>query len=454
MNDRLALPFETWNFSHNRNYLCYIQEQLGMADAAIRGGRDLTEAPVDPDRDDFDSFNEGVEALVRALVKFERWREILAPGSIPWRGDNPKNKRRAFVEGLAMAKLGRLESARDRYGVLKDKESGSAISDDDLKDPKNQNERVLACAILSGLGRADEGEKLLEQSVEEQRGRSRRGGRILGDPPTDAIVATRVLADSYVESGRPEKAIPLYSSLLNQLPNDGFSLAGLAVAYAKSGNDERARHYAGRLRYVWSNADPDLVWLRRLKEAGLGGERPIAETPAQERQYDPKDLDRIGPSNWRPYPAPKLECKDPSGKTVRLTDFRGKNVLLVFYLSDECVHCMEQLLSIDKESAKFEDAETVVLAVSSAPPKRNRESMKLGSIKAILLSDTNHENARRFASYDDFEAMELHSTILIDSEGRVRWKRTGGDPFQNVGFLFSELKRINGDGSAKSPSKK
>jgi len=29
MNDRLALPFETWNYPHNRNYLCYIQEQLG-----------------------------------------------------------------------------------------------------------------------------------------------------------------------------------------------------------------------------------------------------------------------------------------------------------------------------------------------------------------------------------------------------------------------------------------
>jgi hypothetical protein len=36
MNQRLALPYETWNYPHNRNYLCYIQEQLGMADASIR----------------------------------------------------------------------------------------------------------------------------------------------------------------------------------------------------------------------------------------------------------------------------------------------------------------------------------------------------------------------------------------------------------------------------------
>ncbi|MEQ1893038.1 MAG: hypothetical protein ABL998_10880, partial [Planctomycetota bacterium] len=55
-----------------------------------------------------------------------------------------------------------------------------------------------------------------------------------------------------------------------------------------------------------------------------------------------------------------------------------------------------------------------------------------------------HANARRFTSYDDFEEMELHSTILIDTQGRVHWKRTGGDPFADVDFLLAELTRMNG----------
>jgi hypothetical protein len=37
--------------------------------------------------------------------------------------------------------------------------------------------------------------------------------------------------------------------------------------------------------------------------------------------------------------------------------------------------------------------------------------------------------------------MELHSTILIDREGRVRWKRTGGDPFMKVDYLLAEITR-------------
>ena len=44
---------------------------------------------------------------------------------------------------------------------------------------------------------------------------------------------------------------------------------------------------------------------------------------------------------------------------------------------------------------------------------------------------------------DDFEEMELHSTILIDARGRVHWKRTGGDPFSDMDFLLTEVKRMN-----------
>jgi peroxiredoxin len=125
-----------------------------------------------------------------------------------------------------------------------------------------------------------------------------------------------------------------------------------------------------------------------------------------------------------------------------LEDYRGKNVLLVFYLSESCVHCVEQLAKINERLKEFTDKNTVVLGVSSTPPEKNKESLKLGDMGITLLSDTAHENARRFASYDDFEEMELHSTILINKEGRIFWKRTGGDPFMNVDFLLREIARI------------
>jgi len=54
--------------------------------------------------------------------------------------------------------------------------------------------------------------------------------------------------------------------------------------------------------------------------------------------------------------------------------------------------------------------------------------------------------------HDDFEEMELHSTILIDAKGRVHWKRTGGDPFSDTNFLLQSLKRMNGKPATTQPS--
>ena len=196
---------------------------------------------------------------------------------------------------------------------------------------------------------------------------------------------------------------------------------------------------------VWAGADAGLKWTKDVQALNSGAS-PQGETYKPERVYNPAALDKLGPSNWQPFPAPELDCVNIEGKRVRLSDYRGKNVLLVFYLSDQCVHCMEQLGAINKRMNEFTDANTVVLGVSSTTPTANKESVALAPFQVTLLSDTNHTNARRFSSYDDFEEMELHSTILIDADGNVRWKRTGGEPFGDVDFLLSEIKRWRSGG--------
>ncbi len=92
-----------------------------------------------------------------------------------------------------------------------------------------------------------------------------------------------------------------------------------------------------------------------------------------------------------------------------------------------------------------------MLAVSSASTDRNKASQKLSKLGITLLSDQEHANARRFTSYDDFEEMELHSTILIDTKGRVHWKRTGGDPFIDMDFLVESLKQMNAKAETAAP---
>ena len=76
-------------------------------------------------------------------------------------------------------------------------------------------------------------------------------------------------------------------------------------------------------------------------------------------------------------------------------------------------------------------------------PEKNAKSQELSPLKVNLGSDTSFENARRFKSYDDFEEMGIHSTILIDKDGRVHWAQHGGAPFSDFKFLSAQLQRMN-----------
>lgn len=444
MNERMALPFETWNFAHNRNYLSYIQEQLGMQQASIAGARALIAAPRDELRNNDGgdgAFDQGIQALVRCLIKFERWEEILDPGAIPWRETTQDIANRAFAETLAHIGMGSLVDARTKLAELR-----TFIKTQSDESRNMSIDLALAADAAEGLLRSAEGDLLdasrllLQAAAAEQKMRDNYSYR--NDPPPYPWPAYRVLGDIYLSHGENRLAIEAYSRGLEAEHNDAFALSGLARAHSAIGNRDEAARYAGRLKHVWSVADDGLRW--KTEVDGLGLEtRPIAESPAPEREYSPERLADLGPMNWEPYAAPELNCLDPDGKTVRLEDLRGKNVLLVFYLGEQCVHCVEQLVAINKHSSDWTAANTTVLAVSSTPPDLNKESLTLGGLSMRLLSDTEHANARRFTSYDDFEDQELHSTILIDTKGRVHWKRTGGDPFTDMDFLLEELKRMN-----------
>ena len=288
--------------------------------------------------------------------------------------------------------------------------------------------------VLLAEGKTREAiKKLLERAPNESFG---------GDPPSSPWPLYRLVGDAYMLEKSYQLAVDSYKRALSKEANDGFAMAGLARAYHALGDIENAKRYAGQFMYVWSNADKDLKWTKEVSALNLDVNASAPELPAAERQYKPVELDSYGPSNWQPFAAPQLNCQDQNGKHVSLAEFEGKNVLLIFYLNESCVHCVEQLAKINERHKEFKDKNTVVLGVSSTPPDKNKESLKLGDFGITLLSDSGHENARRFASYDDFEDMELHSTILIDGNGKIRWKRTGGDPFMNIDFLLREIARL------------
>ena len=461
MNDHLALPFESWNFAHNRNYLCHIQEQLGMEAASLSGAQDLIAAPRDPEKNKDGSdgdIDEGMKALVRGRLRFERWDELLKPDGIPWREIDSDRDLRLFAEAVASIATGRPDTARTKLAQLKkrvDTVEGNGAKDAKGGQGGKPGPLSLRLAIGEGLLRESEGDLLgavqrLSQAAEIEEAQ-RKDHDYSNDPPDDPWPAWRLVGDLFRKHGDAKLAIAAYEKALADLPNDAFVLAGLAQAQVALGDRAAARTTAGRFDAVWSAADPGLRWKMEVAALGLG-EVAAGVTPAPERPYRADSNADVGSLDWKPFAAPALDVLDPAGAHVHLEEFRGRNVLLVFYLSEECVHCVEQLVKLEAKAKEGGLGDAVILAVSSATPEKNRDvageggkdgdGSKLSKLSIKLLSDVDHANARRFASYDDFEEIELHSTILIDAQGRVRWKRTGGDPFADVDFLAKQIERL------------
>jgi len=450
MARRMTFPFDNWNYAHNKNYLSYIHSQLGMIEAAIGDARQLLAAPRDPKYDNPDQYGthwQGTLALMRALVQNERWKEILEPKTFAWRDIFRDKLWRAYCETLAHIGLGNLDKAAKSYAAH------AALSADAKKPDNRQFEQTysvqslelrgcLALArgeTLTGLGH------LATAAARELEMREHQN-----DPPSYPRPIYNVLGRAYLEAKSPQLAAAAFEKTLSVVRNDGFALAGLAEAYAAAGAPEKARDAWARLQFVWSDADAGLKPLARARALGLQA-KPRDSSPGTQRNYRSTTLDHLGPNLWEPYEAPALDALDSKAKRVTLDEYRGRNVLLIFYLGEECPHCLEQLTEVTKRKDELFRLDTDVLAVSSDTPEHNAKSLRIGQLPFRLLSDVKLENARRFKSYDDFEELALHSTILIDRRGRVRWARHGGDPFTDFDFLFKEIKRLNDE--AAPPAK-
>jgi peroxiredoxin len=441
MQDTLTFTFDNWNYGHNRTYLSYIQEQLGMPDAALAGAKQLVDAPLDPQRNAdglFSTHSQGIRGVARVLLKYQRWDKLLEPGMIPWREVLEDRINKTYVE--ARARFGQGDTTLAQKSMeAHAKFQKEAEGNGSLKPIYEIQTLELKARLALLRGETLVGLALLAEAAEKEF----KNQREYADPPLYPEVLYVALGEAYLDAKSPLLAAQAFEKALTLTKNDLFALSGLVRTYAALGERAKAADAMGRLLFVTRNAEPGLKPVELARASGITAE-PRETTPAPQRNYAKVALENYGPGKWEPYAAPELTVTNGAGEVVTLEAYRGRNVILVFYLGAECPHCLEQLQSLAAKQKQWEKLDAVVLAVSSAKVDPSAAAVKgIDGAAVQLLSDTDHANARRFRSYDDFEEIELHSTTLIDKQGRAYWARFGGDPFTDMAFLEKQLKRMN-----------
>ncbi len=124
--------------------------------------------------------------------------------------------------------------------------------------------------------------------------------------------------------------------------------------------------------------------------------------------------------------APYFELADQDGKTVKLTDFAGKTLVLYFYPKDDTSGCTKEACSFRDELPSFDGINASVVGVSPDPVKSHRKFADKYSLNFTLLSD---ESKSMLEAYGVWKEKSMYgrkymgverTTYIIDPSGVVK----------------------------------
>ncbi|MBA4197287.1 MAG: peroxiredoxin [Chitinophaga sp.] len=134
--------------------------------------------------------------------------------------------------------------------------------------------------------------------------------------------------------------------------------------------------------------------------------------------------------------APLFTLHDTDKKEVKLSDYKGKNVLLLFFPMAFTGVCTKELCSIRDNIALYNNTNAVVLGISVDSPFSLAKFKEEQGLNFPLLSDFNKEATEAYgASYESFigwmKGVSKRSAFLIDKEGIVQY----AEVLENAGEL-------------------
>ena len=143
--------------------------------------------------------------------------------------------------------------------------------------------------------------------------------------------------------------------------------------------------------------------------------------------------------------APAFSAPDQSGKTVSLSDFKGKTVILYFYPKDDTPGCTVEACSFRDEHAVFKKKGAVIIGVSPDNAKAHTKFIEKFALPFILLSDGDHKIAEAYHVWVEksmygrkYMGME-RSTFVIDPQGKLKAIYRKVKPAEHTAEVLAEL---------------
>ena len=144
-------------------------------------------------------------------------------------------------------------------------------------------------------------------------------------------------------------------------------------------------------------------------------------------------------------PAPDFELEADSGDTVRLTDLRGRRVVLFFYPKDDTSGCTKEACGFRDGLPDFDSLDATVLGVSPDGVTSHQRFRDKYDLNFPLLVDSDHAVAEAYGAWGrkklygrEYEGI-LRSTFVIDPEGRIERVYANVKPADHAEQVLKDL---------------
>ena len=119
--------------------------------------------------------------------------------------------------------------------------------------------------------------------------------------------------------------------------------------------------------------------------------------------------------------APAFKLTTNEGKQVSLSDFKGKWVVLYFYPKDFTSGCTIEAKNFQRDLAKYEAANAVILGVSVDNADSHKEFCAKEGLNFKLLADTEAKTSGDYGSVMEYQGAKLsaRNTFIIDPTGKI-----------------------------------
>jgi thioredoxin-dependent peroxiredoxin len=118
--------------------------------------------------------------------------------------------------------------------------------------------------------------------------------------------------------------------------------------------------------------------------------------------------------------APDFELPGTGDRTYRLSDYRGRKVVLAFYPADESAVCTRQLCSYRDAYTDLEAAGAVVLGISSQGPESHERFRAHHDFPFPLLSDRDRTVISQWGLRGLF-GKSRRAVFIVDEDGQIRY---------------------------------